>query len=148
MIVLDVLDAPNTGTHCDPDQMPVFLGNLEAGVPDRIDAGGDAVVHERVVLALILGRQVVVHVEIANQSRDPGRKVARIEVFDQRDAGAPFTDVIPRIGQPAADRRNDTHPGDDDASLTQWGINQAKVKLPKNRKKARLVPPRRPYQPL
>ena len=53
VVVLDVLDAADTGAHRNADTVTVFFGDLETGILDRINAGSDPVVYERVVLALV-----------------------------------------------------------------------------------------------
>ena len=86
VIVLDVLDATDPGTHGDTDAVSIFFRDFESGMLDSMLACGDAIVIERVVLAHILGRHVVRRVEVANDAGNPRAERGRVEVLDELDA--------------------------------------------------------------
>ena len=122
MIIFDVLDATDPRAHRDTDAVAVLLVDFEAGIPDCVHGGCDAVMHERVVLALLLRRQVIVYGEVLDKTCNTRRKGARVEILDQRDARVAFDDIAPGIVEPTADRGHDAHAGDDNASFTQVSV--------------------------
>ncbi len=96
VIVFDILDATDTRTHRDADGMSVFLSDFEVGIVDSVHRRGDAVVYERIVLALVFFGQVVVDIEVFDEAGNTRRKRAGIEVLDQGDPGNAFADSFAR----------------------------------------------------
>ena len=119
MIIFDELDATDSGPHRHPDAMTVLFGYLQTRVFNRVDAGSDPVVNERIILALFLGREVLVDIEVLYAAGNPGRESACVEILDQTDTGVPLANIAPRVVQPAAYWRDDPHAGDDNATFTQ-----------------------------
>jgi hypothetical protein len=76
-------------------------------------------VNEWIILALIFGRQVFVYIEIPNCTGDAGRVGTRIEMVDRTNLRITFTDIAPGSVELPADRRDQSHTCDDDASLIQ-----------------------------
>ena len=123
VVVLYRLDATNTGAHRYSDQVTILIGDFKTGVFDRLGAGRNAVMNKRVSLACFFPGQIVIEVEIFDHAADASRKSTRIEILDQLNTGYALTDAVPRVIQLAANRRDDTHAGDDDASLLQSNSN-------------------------
>ena len=73
--------------------------------------------NERVILTLILRRQVFIDVEALHHARNTGRKAARVKIFDEPDARDAVANIAPRVIKSAAHRRDDPHTGYDNASL-------------------------------
>ena len=72
MIVGNELDATDAGTHCNADAVPILFSDLQTGISDCINAGCNAVVDERIVFSLLLGRQVCIDVEVLHRPRNAG----------------------------------------------------------------------------
>lgn len=123
VVVLYRLDATNTGAHRYPDQVTILLGDFKAGVCYRLDTGRNSVMDKRVRLARFFPGQIVIEVEIFDDAADASRKSTRIEILDQLNTRYALTDVIPRNIELAANRRDQAHAGDDDASLLQGNSN-------------------------
>ena len=91
--------------------------SIQAGVVQRLEAGGQAVVDEGVHLLDVLRRQEGLRIEIAHFTGDAGGVGRGIEVGDLADAAAAGLDAFPGRGQGIADGRDDAHAGDDDATM-------------------------------
>ena len=74
---------------------------------------------ERVHLARIFRRQVLVDVEILHGAADSGRKRAGIKVVNEADTGNAVAYVVPSFIQLVAYRRDNAHAGNDDTSFFQ-----------------------------
>ena len=83
------------------DRVTILFGHFEPGVGDRIHAGSNGVMDERVCLALVFLRQVVVDVQPLHRAADARGKSARIEIINDVNARDAVTDVLPGIIQPA-----------------------------------------------
>jgi hypothetical protein len=89
---------------------------LPARILDRLLGGGDAEDQELVELALVLGRNVAVDVEMAvglvalrHLARDLGRKIAGVEGLDRPDAGLGRHQAAPVGVDAVAQRRHHPH---------------------------------------
>ena len=78
-----------------------------------------AVVHERIHLAQLFRRQVLLGIELRDRRHGSARERAHIEARDRPDAALAFEHVAPRRVDGAADGRDDAETGDDDAPLRQ-----------------------------
>ncbi|OPZ05180.1 MAG: hypothetical protein BWZ09_01267 [Alphaproteobacteria bacterium ADurb.BinA305] len=114
--ILDHRQAADPRTDIDADAVGVGLGDLDAGVADRLDASGHAVVDEHIHAASFLGRQVGGHVEVFHLACDAGGEVARVETGDRTDAALAGDQVGPGFGNSIADRRDHAQTGDDDST--------------------------------
>jgi hypothetical protein len=106
MVAFDCADATDTRPHCDTAAVCVGLIDREARVLDGLDAGGDAVVHERIALACFFGLEVLRDVEIADRSGEARGERARVEMLDERNAAHAVADVVPTLGDGIAHGRN------------------------------------------
>ena len=59
---------------------------------------------ERVVLALVFARQILIDIKISDRAGDPRRVVAGVEVIDLPDLGDTVANVRPGVIQSAANR--------------------------------------------
>jgi hypothetical protein len=134
VIVRDKFDAANTGSHRHPDAMTVVFADLQPGVFDGVDARGNAIVDEGIVLALFLGREVLVDIEVPHAAGNSRGEATGVEILDETDTGITLDNVLPGIIQPAAHRRDDPHAGDDNATFAQciadwmWRNRQSKTR--------------------
>ena len=104
VVVFDGLDATDSGAQCHTDSMPVFLGNFEARVPDRVDGRADAVMNERVILPLVFLFKVGIDIEALHEPRNSGRIGACVEVVNNDGSGVSFANITPGIVQGATYR--------------------------------------------
>jgi len=104
VVVLDGFDAADTGTHRNPDLMPVFFRDFQARMLDRLSACSDTVVDKRVSLANVFWRHVPGRIEAIDDAADTRWKRTCIEVLDQLNPGIAFADILPGVIQPAAYR--------------------------------------------
>ena len=103
-IVFDGLNTTNAGTQRDADPVAILFSNLDSRVPDGIDRSADAVVDERVVLALVFLGKVSVDVKALYETGYARRVRTRIEILDDHDAGITLVNVSPGIIQGATYR--------------------------------------------
>ena len=108
VVVLDEPDAADAGTHRHADALAVRLRDLETRVPERIDAGGDAVMDERIHFLDVLDRQVFSSVKIFDRTGNASRKLARIEGGNRCDPALSGNDVFPGLLEVNTDRGNNT----------------------------------------
>ena len=120
----------NSGAHGDTDPVTVVLCYLEPRIFDRLDTGRDTVVHEDVHAPRVAWRDVIGDIEIADGSGDLCRKPADVEVIDPGYAGPTFADIAPGSIDIVADRGQDAHAGDYDASVAQGITRIAAAELP------------------
>src|SRR6056297_3349344 len=118
-IPLDGLDAPDAGAHGHADAWRAGGGDLDARVSDRLLRGRNPIVHERVHLARVLGRQVIAQLETRHRPAEARAEPADVEAGDRPNAAAPGDDVVPGIGHCAADGRHDAEAGYDYPTLAQ-----------------------------
>ena len=74
--LLDRSDAADAGADRDADAFFVVLVRLQAGIAQRLDRRGDAVVDERIHLLDVFRRDVLRRIEIAHLAGDARRKRA------------------------------------------------------------------------
>ncbi len=79
VVFLDGRQAADPGAENEPDSFPVMVADLEPGVADRLDARGDAVLHERVHASGVLGGQVVVAFEFTQRPDESHGEAAGVE---------------------------------------------------------------------
>ena len=96
MLGLDGPQAADSSAAHGPATVGVRLAEVEAGVGDRLDPRGDAVVHELVHAARILGGDVLTHIEAANLPAEAHRKGGHIEAGNRADPALPSQNRIPR----------------------------------------------------
>ncbi len=130
VVVLDRRETADTGPHRDTDPVTVFLGDLQPGIPERINTGSDTVVHENVHATGIPFVHVPGDVEVRNRPRDLCRKTAGVEGVEPADTAPAFADILPGGFQVVANRGNDPHAGYDDTSLAQLIIREFVAGLP------------------
>ena len=130
MVILDRRQSADAGAHRYSDPMAVFFGDFEPGIPERIDARGNAVVHEDIHAPGIFLLQVLGNIEVRNRTRDLRRKRTDIEVLELPKPGTTLTDILPGGFDLVANRRNDPHAGYYDTSLTQEMIRIVVAELP------------------
>src|SRR6056297_446425 len=118
-IPLDGFDAADAGADRHADAVRIGFAHLDARVLDRLAGGRDAVMHERVHLPRVLGREVGVHVEAGHGAAEACREATRVEACDRPDAAAPGEDVGPGFVHGAAHGRDDPEAGDHDTAPGQ-----------------------------
>jgi hypothetical protein len=69
----------------DADALGVARIHREAGIAQRLDTGGDAIVDEGIEMPSFLGRKVLVDIEPANLASDLGGEGRGIESGDPTD---------------------------------------------------------------
>src|SRR5581483_6739448 len=110
IVVVLGLDRTEAADACSADCSAagrVELAEVDTRVRDRLDARGDAVVHEVVHAPRILGRNVLAYVEVADRAAEADGKRGHIEPRDRSDAALPAQDCFPRGLERAAHWRND-----------------------------------------
>ena len=94
--------------------------DLEAGIPDRLDAGGHAVMDEGIHAARLLRRQIGGDVEILHLAGDLAVKADGIEAGDRgRCRILPATMLSQASATVLPTGRDDAQPGDDDSATGQ-----------------------------
>ena len=99
-----------------------LVGDLEAGVFKRHDAGGDAEVNEAVEAAHFLDAEVLARIEVLHFAGDLAAEGGGVESGDAVDAGLAFEGGLPARGDVVADRRNHTETGNDNTTVHHGGI--------------------------
>src|SRR5690606_1723997 len=112
----------------DADTIEVDLRQVEARIGHRIDAGGDAVVHELVHAPGFLRRQVILEREVLHRAAETAGEFAHVEACDRRNAADAIDDVVPGGGNRAAHRRDDAQTRNDYATLAQCSSDRIKGK--------------------
>src|SRR5690606_2544285 len=105
------------GDHA--EAVAIDLLKVDAGILHRVHARGDAVVHELVHAPRLLGRQVLLEVEVLHGAAEAAREVADVEARDGGDATDAVDDVVPGGGHRAAHRGDDAKTCYDYATLAQ-----------------------------
>src|SRR6185437_3767917 len=106
----------------------VRLGEVDPGVLDRLDAGGDAVVHELVHAPQLLGIEVAARIEVLHLPAETDRELRHIEPRDRSDATLTGENGLPARLDTAAHGRDQSHAGYDYATLAHklpisWGFS-------------------------
>ncbi len=114
---LDGREATDTGTRYDAAALRIEGAEVDAGVRDRLDARGHAVVDELVHPAGFLRRDVVADGETLHRPADAGGEGRGVEAADEPDAALTAQDGLPGRLDGAADGGNDAEAGDDDSPL-------------------------------
>src|SRR5450755_1492556 len=114
--VLDHRQTSDARADADANALVIAPIALESRVANRLHGRNLAVMHESVVAARVLARQILGDVEVLDLAGDARRKGARIEARNRRDAGAGREYVRPSGGKADSDRRYDAHPGYDYAA--------------------------------
>ena len=78
--VFNRLDATHAGTHGYTDRVTILFANFEPGIGYRVNGRGNAVVDERVDLASLFGRQIVVNVKVFDRTAYSGWKLTGVKV--------------------------------------------------------------------
>src|SRR5690606_12470305 len=121
-LLLDAEDAADARTDDRTDALGIGLVDLQPGIIQSHERGGQAVVDERLHLLGVLGRDEDGGVEITDLAGDAGAEPAGVEIGDRADAGSAVDDAVPTAGQGVAQRRYHAHAGDHDATLTHWRL--------------------------
>ncbi len=111
MALLDGTDAADAGADGHAHAFRVGLVDLQAGIPDRVDGSGDAVVDEGVHLAGLLPREVVGDLEVPHLTAEAHRERGCVEALDRTDPGTTREHVLPGPFQGVADRGDHPQPG-------------------------------------
>src|SRR5690606_29037978 len=99
----------DTGTCGDADAQGIVTGLLQAGVPDRLHACGNAVMEKLVYAARFLGGDVLGDVEVAYRTTEARAECGHIEVGDRSDAAPAFTQSFPGVINGVTQRRDRPH---------------------------------------
>ena len=105
MAFLDPRQSTDTGPYGDSDSLRIAVVDLKARGFDRLNAGGNAVVDERVILARILGRHIGGHIKVFDGSADATRELAGIKAIQHRDTTAAVDNALPAVVDIVAYRR-------------------------------------------
>jgi hypothetical protein len=89
----------------------VGVGDLDAGVLDRLHRSGDAVVDEDIHPARFLRRHVDADIEATHLAGDLAAEGGGIELGDAVDAGTPGDQPVPGGLQVIAERAHHAEPG-------------------------------------
>src|SRR5690606_26077124 len=114
---LDALEAADARADGDADALGRLAFDRDAGVGDRHQRRGHAVMHEGVHLLDVLRRDPLGRVETLDLAGDAGREAGGVEVGDRADAGTAVDDPVPAAAQVVAERRQDAEAGDGDATF-------------------------------
>ena len=85
-------------------------------VAHGLNGGGQTVVDERIHVAGVLGREIVLDLETLHFAREPAGKGGRIKLGDVGNAGAPRKHVAPGFPDGVTDRADEAEPGDDNST--------------------------------
>src|SRR5262249_26050221 len=98
VVAVLALDGPQTadaGAAYRATSCLVFLGEIDAGVADRLHTGGDAVVHEVVHAPGFFRLQVEADIEVAHGTAEAHRKSGDVEARHRSNPALPAQDGIP-----------------------------------------------------
>mgnify|MGYP003331244309 CR=1 FL=1 len=90
-----------------------FLFQIDTGILQRINAGREAVMDERVKTSCLFRCKPFGDVEILDLARDLRREIGGIEAADARDPGFSRDHIAPCFGDTDSDRGNDAQTGYD-----------------------------------
>jgi hypothetical protein len=97
----------------EPMQTPICSRASFSRSIQRINAGREAVMDERVKTPRLFRRQPFGDVEIFDFARDLRRETGRVEAADARDPGFARDHIAPRFRDTDSDRGNDAQTGYD-----------------------------------
>ena len=117
VVVDHELLATGAGAEHDADLGAVLVGQLEAGIGERLLGRGDAEVQARLAAAGGLRVHPVAGREVVDLAGDLGLVRRRVEVGDGLQARDPVDEVGPGGVLVVADGADDPETGDDDAAV-------------------------------
>ena len=93
--------------------------DFEPGIFQRVDTCGNAVMDEAIHPPRIFCGEIICHIKTLHAACDLGVEIARVKILNQADSGVALTNIAPGFVQIAANRGNDAHAGDHDATISQ-----------------------------
>lgn len=119
-VVLDIGQAADTGTHGYADTLTIGVGDLQAGIANGLEAGGETVLDEQVELAGFLGGQVFLDIETLDRTTEAGGIGGQVHMLDRGDPAATGENTFPTARDIQAQRRQHAHASNDDASTRHY----------------------------
>lgn len=120
--VFDHRQAADAGTDQHADALRVGFGHFQPAVLDGLDAGGDAVMDERIHVPGFLRRDVLLGAEALHFAREMAGEVRRIELRDGGDTGLAGDEIGPAVGNIIANRRNQPQACNDNTTAAHGNL--------------------------
>jgi hypothetical protein len=122
MLDFDCLESANARAQDDGAAGGVFLGEIQTGIFDGIDAAGEGVLHEAIEFFHFFGFEIAIHAKIRDFAADPRTKLRGIETLDHADAAFALDDAGPKFFHAAPQRGHRTKTSYDNAPFHVWNI--------------------------
>ncbi len=121
VLVFERFQSADAAAHEHAEAVAIHLLEVDAGIAHRAFRRGHRKVGEAIGPLVFLGIvEDRFRIEVAHLARDPAVVAGRIEARDLDDAAAAFEQVLPEGFEFVAQRRDDTHSGDDDSAVHWW----------------------------